>query len=552
MRIQQIVRVIEMIIQIGILASLFVLITAGLINIQYGLDDMAMMSVFASDEPFAVGLLVNNLNTGRLDPQDFYNYGYGYHSLAFSLIQVFKAVNYTIDQRFIATTLRLLSFQSYLLVLGLMYIFTRQLTRHRIIALCATWFLAAISDLYFFAQFIHPDLLQTLLILLAVWVACQRQRVWSALLAAFIAGLAFGTKYSGVFVLPFLGVPALLAYIHHKRESQQRFYIRDYGKIAGQIAAVGLGMGVLFGAAWLITNPTVLTHLGETLKDIGFEQHHVSLGNKWADPKNPLLWFPVFFQEFRTPGSVLMVTGGVMLVVWFVAKRRAWSSLIAEPLNRTILTLTSYVGIGSLHILLLVNARTPRYTFHLLPCLILLAFFGLDYLTTTAMQRNTGLWRSMALFGIAASILPMTAHSLHRMESSSAKYYHQYLKASQWIADRYPADIPILADAYSYQSPKFTNYLGQWGIDEQMVAYYQPFMLIINKTMSGRWSWKEDGTKFSDLKFVMGKDPNHGGPHRIYDFHLKLFAPSSPYRVVYEDTDIVVLHDRMLDESPEP
>ena len=49
------------------------------------------------------------------------------------------------------------------------------------------------------------------------------------------------------------------------------------------------------------------------------------------------------------------------------------------------------------------------------------------------------------------------------------------------------------------------------------------------------------GTRFADLQFVMSNDQNHGGPRRIYDLHIRLFAPESPYQIVYEDDDIVAL-----------
>ncbi len=96
-------------------------------------------------------------------------------------------------------------------------------------------------------------------------------------------------------------------------------------------------------------------------------------------------------------------------------------------------------------------------------------------------------------------------------------------------------------DVYCYQNPKFTNYQTAWGVDTDAVIATQPEIILINKTMSGRWSWKKPGTRFADLQFVMSNDLNHGGPHRIYDLHVRLFAPESPYRIVYEDTDIVAL-----------
>ena len=135
----------------------------------------------------------------------------------------------------------------------------------------------------------------------------------------------------------------------------------------------------------------------------------------------------------------------------------------------------------------------------------------------------------------------MTAATLQSMKANSHKYYHPYLRASAWVEQHFPPETLILADVYCYQSPVFANYQTAWGVDVNAVLAVQPDVMLINKTMSGRWSWKKPGTRFADLQFVMSNDQNHGGPRRIYDLHVRLFAPESPYQIVYEDDDIVAL-----------
>ncbi len=86
-----------------------------------------------------------------------------------------------------------------------------------------------------------------------------------------------------------------------------------------------------------------------------------------------------------------------------------------------------------------------------------------------------------------------------------------------------------------------------WRVEPEALEYAQPKLIIINKTLSGRWSWKKTGTKFADLNFEYG--PYEGKREAIQAFHTKLFAEESPYAIVYEDTEIVILEDPRKDEA---
>lgn len=512
---------------------LFLLVTAAFINIQYGTDNLAVLSVFSADEPFAVQLLARNLIENKVDPQDFYNYGYFYHTVAFYLIKIFERFNYAVDERFIAVVCRLISLESYIFLLFLTYKLTKTISQNATLALYAAWFLASTPKLYYWAQYIHPDLLQAALVTASAYIAWSRHRFSQALLASIIAGVAFGTKYSGIFILPFLILPSALVFLNAIHR-QRKILLKDYMRLLG----VALGMVLLFLGAWAFTNPTIIKNFGEASKDILYSKGQLVTGALgWREPTNPLLWFPMLYSEFGIGGSFLVLIGLIALVVAMIRKRTRYREFLRTPLHRTLFSMGAYVGIVSLYFVLTVNARLPRHIFHLLPFIVILAFTGLSQLIKAIFHAKH--WQWLCYVGCMLCIFPLMAHTIHSMDWASQKYYHQYIRATTWIESNFSLDTRILADAYSYQSPRFTNFQRIWGVDEQAIQYYQPDLVIINKKLSGRWSWKIPGTTFAERQFVLG--PYVDRAQEIHDFHLKLFSPSSPYQIIYEDIEIVVL-----------
>ena len=511
---------------------LFLLLLAAFINIQYGIDNLLVMSVFSSDEPYAVGLLAMNLEEGKLNPQGFYNYGYFYHTLTFYICQGLEQFDYTIDERFIAYTFRFISLLSYIGLILLSYKLTKHITCNEMLSLCASFFLASLPHLYYRAQNIHPDLLQTFLMMAAAYVALRWHRFSSAFWASFLAGVAFGTKYSGIFILPFLPIPALLAFWHNISQHHQR----PRRKILSVFLGVYLGAFLLFLTGWCLTNPTILSNFQEVIQDILFGKQQLALGTGWKESPHFWLWFPVLHDEFKL-GSILLLSGLLMLLANAVMRKKEWRSFIQHAVPRTIFTLVLYTGISSVYALVAINSRQPRYIFHIFPFLIVLCITGISRLISCETFKQK--WRLVIIAGMIVCITPLSLSAVKSMAWCSQKYQHQYIRATQWIEAHYSPHTTILADAYSYQSPRFTRYQRVWGVDENSLVYFQPTLVIINKTLSGRWSWKREATKFADLDFVLGKYVDRR--EEIQAFHLKLFSEASPYGIVYEDTDIVIL-----------
>ncbi len=477
--------------------ALAVLLAAAFLNIQYGIDHISMIAVFSVDEAFAIQLVSQNLQQNRLDPQGFYNYGYFYHSLVFYTAAFLGNLGYKIDGRLLAYLFRWISLASYGLLLFLGYKLTKLLTRDRLFSLCTTLFLASVPGVYSWAQQTHPDMLQAVLVTAAAYVACRRHNLIHVIGATLIAGLAFSTKYTGIFIFPFVVLPYLFSEIEREHQKNGTFQLKDWGKML----YIAIGMSVVFVSVWLITNPTVLQNSSEVLKDILFEKRHVSWGDGRAEPKNPLLWLSLLFHQFGVAGSMLLLLGIAVLIGVLIKKTFRRRSLFCDPVERNLLMLLLYSSTGLAYLMFQVNLRQDRYILHLIPILVVLGFVGLY----RCIHDSAILKKRKNLFSVAllVIILPLCPATIQTQQDASHKYEHQYLKATTWIEEHYPPDTHILADNYSYRSPRLSQFMYVWGVEPEALEYAQPKLIIINKTLSGRWSWKKTGTKYHRMPLCM-------------------------------------------------
>lgn len=515
------------------IALIMLLILAALANIQYGIDSIDMMRVFSADEPRIVEQVSQSLKKNSLDPEGIYNYGYFYQTVCYYTLRVFESLGFASNKiRFIASMLRFISLITYCLLLLTVYKLFLFLNHDRSLGIYAVTFLASIPSLFYWSQMVHPDLLQAFLITLAALIVFSQHSFSRAVYSSIVLGIAFGTKYSSIFFLPFVILPSSLLFFKDKIEKNLKIAKKDYLVVFGAILAIILS----FSLAWLITNPYIISNTSEFIKDFQFEKNHVARGHGFAESTNSLLWFSILFSDFKIFGTFI-VGAGVVLLVFFLGKikkktRNSWTN----HSNRTLLTILIYIIFSLIYLMISVNMRQPRFLFHILPFITILGFSGIAKVKKYIPQK-LHLLIHIAIIGF---LIPFSLNTIRSTSSSSKKYQHPFIKATEWIENNYSTDVRILADYYSYRSPRFTNYLSIWGVTEQMIKKYKPVLIIINENLSGRWTWKKQGTDFRDLQFIKGKDD---GAQTFHEFHLKLFSKSSSFKVVYENTTIVILED---------
>ncbi len=354
--------------------------------------------------------------------------------------------------------------------------------------------------------------------------------------AAFLAGMAFGTKYGGIFILPFLFIPALLN-------------DRPEISLAGKLRGKALPFLLCFLLGWLIFNPYVIfnfIHFVRWLKLIVMYTLTGFVGSTGQiTSANPLLWFPVLYRSFF-PSGALVLLAGLLPALWFLVRAMKRKEGLREPnmLNRIVIG--TYCLFALLYILLGVKSREVRYAFHLIPFLILLSFIGWSILSRQMKEQG----RAFLFFALLILIVPANLNAVHSMASCSNKESDARLASGRVLEERYSPDTRILADFYAYVPPKFKNTLIEWGIRSESINRDNPQVIILSRAMTGRWIWKAPGTSFSDGSFVTNPSYPEEQLRSGRDVFSTLFGKSSaPYRPVYEDEHVLILERRNLPEG---
>lgn len=515
----------------GILISILaVQVWAALINIHFGIDSIQMMSVFESDETAAVARTQKNLAEGDVSPDGMFQYGFFFNTIAYWSTRFFKLLDYNRETTvaFLALNYRLITVFSFLLLIFFFQRLSLLLVESRELSWLAVLLLASVQQIYFWSQTIHPDITQTLLIVAAAWVALKSHTFRNANWAAFLAGMAFGTKYGGIFILPFLFIPALL---NDRRE------LSPTGKLRRKAPLFLL----CFLLGWLIFNPYVIfnfIHFARWLKLIvmytltGFVGSHGQIMSA-----NPLLWFPVLYRSFFPPSSLVLLIG-LFPALWFLIRAIRRKEGLLEPgtLNRIIIG--AYCFFALLHILLGVKSREVRYAFHFIPFLVLLSFIGWSILSQRMKERG----KVVLSFSLLLLIAPANLNAVHSMAFCSNKESDLRLASGRVLAERYAPDTRILADFYAYVPPRFGNTLVEWGIKSDTVLRDHPDVILVSRAMTGRWIWKAPGTSFQDGTFVTNPSYPEEQLKSGRDLFFVLFGdPQHPYRVVYEDDHVLIM-----------
>lgn len=501
------------------LLALFFLYFSILFNIQFGIDDIGVIGIYSDDEAAAIRLLMVNLKNNHLNPSGFYNYGYLYHTITFYMVKFLHYLDYSITEQLVAYVFRFISSISYLLSLIVLYVIGIKLQISKVLMILVVLLFASTPNLHFWAQTIHPDTLQVLFIEFAILIIILKNNVWTVMLAALVLGLAFAIKYSSVFLLPFLGL--LSVYL---------FGIRNYKKWILYSA----GLILVFVMTWLIVNPYVYDNFDVFLQDFMYESQHVKYGHGKAESKDGMLWFVALYKELGIFQSVVLIIGLSSFVVFLKKILQKYS----KDLAYVIIILCLYVLVTFLYMYIEVNMRRIRYLFHMLPFVYLFSAIGYMHIIGYFKNKNYAFFLSLVILIVA---LHSTVLTIGKTTHMSKKGNHNYIKAYNFIVDRYPDDQFILADYYSYTGKYFKKYKSVWGVSDAHIKKFKPDIIIMNKLLSGRWYWKYSGTKFNDLKLYENK---YDGHKQYYEFAKKIFSESSNYQVIYELEDIVILHKK--------
>ena len=507
------------------------------------IESVSMIQVFSSDEQIAVSQVAENLQQGDLDPRGFYNYGYLYHSFSIFCIRSLSLLKEgPLDSRFIAHIMRLISVIFFFLSGMLLYKTSIQLGISKTLAIIFSLIFLSYNKYVYWGWHIHPDILQTFLVILSFFVLLRIEKeTLSLACCGLFLGMAFGTKYSGVFglIVPVFIIISRKYYVIRVEKSVVSFF----RSIAFDLTVVISGF--LFG--WLIFNPYVLLHPLDFLADFVSESRHVARGHGKAESGNGFLWV----NKIRTSLSWSMLSFlSISVAALFFGIKGFIADIMLQKkeqlLDRNrafVYALLSYVSLCSLHLFFLVNMRVIRFTFHIWPTVVLLSAFSLNYYTKKLPQKWRFASKSIVVIILALLTLPIFAtNSKNIARELEIKRQSPLLLAGDWLKKNYPRDTRIFGGYYSYiPDDYFQNSDVSFKFTLKTINEFNPDVLVLNKKIPGRYIWKKKGTMFKDGEFAISK-LDLTPPH--VECLKYLLSENSPYTISFENDDVLILEKK--------
>ncbi len=517
------------ILKIAVYILLFSLIFGNLVSISYGVESLNLIRIFSDDETLAVHNVLANVKYNDLNPRGIYQYGYLYHTIGFFIIKALKYFDFKVDAMLVALVLRLISLISYALTGLLIYkIFTFSFKGAKTFGLILTLLFLSIPRFSYWSRLVHPDTLQVLLILLTALAAFSKHKVVNVLLASVFAGLAFGTKYSGIFILPFLFLPYFMYSINHTPKSK-KFWLK-------MISIFMLAI-LVFLIMWIVTNPYALHNLDELQKDYLWVKKYVSRGHGRAESINPFLWFTLLWKQFGRLNGMIVIAGIAMVLasLIIVVKKDGLKKFVDDHTNRNVLTAILYITGSLVYLMLMVNMRRPRYIFHFLPFIPIIAMYGCQKISDLF---KSNLMKQFIVVILFFSVLFLTLDTLAKPSTATRKLDHEYIKAGKFLAQNANRNSKILADPFSYVPSEFKHSIFEWDIDETKINKFRPDIIILNAKAARGKVWKKKGTLFKDLNFWKG---SFDKSECYFQFLKKIFSPGSRWKIIYETENMVIL-----------
>jgi hypothetical protein len=511
-----------------------VIVLANVLAATHGLDSIRMIQAFSLDEGLCIAKMKDNLEQFSLDPDGFFYYGNLYNAIGYYCLAFFERLGWTINTFLAGFVLRLISIVSGFLAGVSLWKVGRICNLPTAIAAGAALALLTMPDFVVFSRMMHPDVLQTVFVIVSLGIAVLRPTFSFALMSAVAAGLAFSTKYIGVLVLPFSFLPFALSTLGREQLSR-RLLLRLYLQ--------GLALIGAFLAVFALTNPYAAFDRSRFISVFMWQLNYSSSGYGVVGSANPALWLQPLIEQFGTIG-VLYLFGGFFLACVFLLRdigRAGWRTAFTRDDLRTRLVLVLYVLATSAHLAISIHQREARFTYHVVPFLIILS-------TVAVVELIVGLTKPIVapqwlLAAVAASLLVFASaqikFDLQAMADVTAKPESDVIKFGNFVAQRYPADTKILADSYTYLPPSMTNVTYTNLQTEELLNEVAPQVIILTRGATGDSVWKQTGTAFSDRKFV--KDLRYAKAPQVETYFNKLLSPSSGWSVGRESDGEVLL-----------
>ena len=448
-------------------------------------DDIRMADVFSVDEAGAAAVVRHLYRAGTLQLQGF-SYGGLFYYVPLAALKVWGGLGGTVSDRVVIVAIRAvcaiagmgciwLTFRIGCLVFG------------RFAGVTGAILLMVTPTFLRWSVESHPDLPQVFWVLLALYGCCRLcegfSRKWVAL-AATSAGLAFGTKYSGIFLLPIIALAVLLPGAGGAldfREGFRRLGKRRYMVALALVAAV-------FAAVFALTNPYALIRFRTFWADVQFEKTHLSLGHTFLVDRAGFSWLNGLGSMIGGIHSAVLVAYLVLLVGRAVRTR-------SLPADRGLLLMwiAGFTG----YLILTANLMAERHLLPVLPPALL--FAGEAYRELWEQIRVR--WKSR--LAVLPPVLLFVVGCRGEVNGAVGLFAQKWgrdrqsieIVVGRWLGERFSEGTSVLFDAYAYVPDKFHNAYRTFGQTYLMVNHFRPDLLVVRDAIVNDYRNREDAAR---------------------------------------------------------
>ncbi len=449
--------------------------------VPLGSDDIRVVSVFSIDEAdiqAAVGILHKK---GFLEKPSF-KYGGLYYYLPVAFLKLYGILGEVTD-RVVIMVLRGFGAISGVGCLWMVYRIG-SVTFGQVAGLIGTFILLVTPVFLRWSVEAHPDLPQLFWILCALYAGCricEGIRPKWIVLASLFSGLAFGTKYAGIFLLPAVYAAVLLP----SKDGALSLKTATL-RLRQRQVLVYLGLvPVVFVLVFAVTNPFSVIFFEEFTDSLMAEKKIMEFGHTLRADTRGFLWFSSLAGGLGRPHAVTFLITLLAGAFHFVKGGKLHS-------KQGVLLI--WIGVYLAYLALEVNFRQARHLLPIIPVVLLFAADGYrwigDRLKVVRPLRGAGI-------GLAAIVI---GFSLGQMEQAAGLYEGKWnrvrdsleLRVGRWLAGSYQAETSVLHDAYAYVPSKFQNVFRTFGHHYPLVSHFEPDLLVIREAIRKDYENIED------------------------------------------------------------
>jgi 4-amino-4-deoxy-L-arabinose transferase-like glycosyltransferase len=445
--------------------------------IPVGTDDIRMLDVFSLDEANAVAVVAYLFRTGW--ELNTFSYGGLFFYIPLVVVKCLGFVGFEISHQLIAYVMRGICLFFGVGCVVLVYQLGR-LVRGPWVGSIAAWLLVLNPIFLRWSVETHPDVPQLFWITCALWICVRaivdRRTKWFWL-AGLFAGLAFATKYAGVFLFPILGLATFWLYT----DNEEGFVWppKRWKQMAWTLGSVLLA----FALAFLFTNPFAMINFDQFWSDISFESKHLSIGHVFRSGDTSVGWILDFGRLLGTGHFVVFLCTLVGMVCWQSAKR-----------YHKILIFWIVLLLG--YLVLFVNLRGGRYMLPILPAAVLIVSLGYQMLLDLVKKKWSGALGIVLLLifsfqqaqGNWAFVLQRVTRATHQSE----------IIAGKWLAENFDSDTSVLYHSYGYVPIKFEQVFRSPNMDYLLVNHLQPDILVVRDASTREYEDPQNSTRAVD------------------------------------------------------